>query len=114
MVAVHVLGDDDHVRLLLQIHQGVMGGVGRAVGDQPAAPVVPAPDQLGVGMEGPGGGQLLGPVVAPQGVLAAAEGGDAAGGGDAGAAQDGYLGIGADGLAVVFQVHVLVSLRGSS
>ncbi len=91
VVTVHVLGDDDHLGLFLQLGQGVVGGVGLVGGDELS--------------------QLLGAVPAPQGVLAAAEGGDAAGGGNAGAAQDGYLGVGCDDLAVFFQSHGH-SLRG--
>ncbi len=56
MVAIDILGYDDHIRFPGQIHQGVVGGVRLAFGDELPAPVVPAPDHFGVGHEGPMGG----------------------------------------------------------
>jgi hypothetical protein len=104
MVAVHVLGDDHQIAQLLQISQGLVGGVGARFRDETPPPVVPAPDQFGIGHEGLQGGQFLGPVLAPQAVFTAAEGGDAAGGRDAGAGQDADLGLGGDGAAQFFQL----------
>jgi len=85
VVAVDILRDDRHRSVGLEVGQGLMGRVGPRVCDQAAPPIVPAPDQLRIGGEGLGRGELLGPVTAPQAVLAAAKGGDAAGGGSAGA-----------------------------
>jgi len=87
VVAVDILRDDRHRSLGLKVGQRLMGRVGPRICDQPASPVVPAPDQLRIGCEGLGRGVLLGPVTAPQAVLAAAKGWDAAGGGSAGARE---------------------------
>lgn len=105
VVAVHVLRYDNQVRLLLQIHQCAVGGVGLAVGDELPTPVVPLPDQLGVRVKCARGGQLFGAILAPEGIFPAAEGGDAAGGRNARAGEHGDFGVGGDGLAVFFQVH---------
>ncbi len=79
VVSVHVLRDDRHLTGRFQIGDRLMGGVGSRRGDEAAAPVVPAPDEFGVAGESLGGGQVFGPVPAPQAVLLAAEGRDAAG-----------------------------------
>ncbi len=84
MVAVHVLGDDHHRRGSLQAGEGPVGGIGFGGGDEAAAPVVPTPDEFGIAGEGAGRGEILGSVPAPQAVLFAPEGGDAAGRGNSG------------------------------
>lgn len=103
VVAVHVLGDDDHPGLAFQVGQGLVGGVETRVGDQPPAPVVPFPDKLGIPAEGLGRGQFLGAVLAPQAVLLPPEGGNPAGGGNAGSGEHGNAGVGPDGLADILQ-----------
>ncbi len=105
VVAVHVLRYYDQVGLLLQIHQGLMSGVGFGPGNELAAPVVPFPDQLGVGVKSPGGGQLFGAVLAPEGIFSAAKCGNPAGGGNTCSGQYGDFGLRGDGLAVFFKVH---------
>ncbi len=105
VVTVHVLGYDDQVSLLLQIHQGMMSGVGFRLGNELSSPVVPFPHQLGVGVESSGGGQLFGTVLAPEGILAATKSGDTAGGGNSGPGQHGDFRIRGDGLTVFFQIH---------
>jgi len=85
MVAVHVLGDDRDRGGVFELGQGAMGGVGLGGGNEAAPPVVPAPDQFGIGGERLGRGQFLGAVTAPEAVVLAAEGRDAAGGAHTGA-----------------------------
>ena len=82
MEAVHVLGDDHHRSGCFQAGKSLVGGVGFCGGDETAAPVVPTPDQFGIAGEGAGRGEILGSVPAPQAVLFAPEGGDAASGGN--------------------------------
>jgi len=65
VVAINILSYDNQVRFLLQIHQGMMGGVGLILCNQLPAPVIPAPDEVRIGQKGPAGGQLFGPVLAP-------------------------------------------------
>jgi hypothetical protein len=79
VVAVDVLCDGHHPGGRFELDQGPVGRVGFSGGNEAAAPVVPAPDQFGVAGEGAGRGQVLGPVLAPQAVLGAAKGRDAAG-----------------------------------
>ena len=82
METVHVLGDDHHRGGGFQAGESLVGGVGFGSGDEAAAPVIPTPDQFGITGEGAGRSEILGSVPAPQAVLFAPEGGDAAGGGN--------------------------------
>ena len=56
VVSINILSHDDQVRFLFKINQSVVGRVGLTFGNELPAPVVPAPDQFGVGHEGPVGG----------------------------------------------------------
>jgi hypothetical protein len=75
-----------------------VGGVGFGVIDEAPAPVVPSPHQFGIAGEGSRGGEILGPVPAPQAVLFPPEGGDAAGRGNPRARQ--YRDPGCGGYAI--------------
>lgn len=105
VVAINVLRYYDHVGLLGQVHQGVMCGIGLALSDELPAPVVPAPDQVGVCQESPAGGQFLWTVLAPKGVFSTAKSGDAAGGRNSGSRQHRNFCVRSDGAAVCFQGH---------
>ncbi len=65
VVAINILGYDNQVRFLLQINQGMVGGVGLVLGNQLPAPVIPPPDKVCIGQKGPAGGQFFRPVLAP-------------------------------------------------
>ena len=83
---VDVLRDQRKVgRLLLELCNGVMRGVGRGLQNLSAAPFIPSPDEGGIAREGVGGGEFHRVVVFPETGLLVAKGGDAALGGDAGA-----------------------------
>jgi hypothetical protein len=86
--AVHVLGDDG-CAARLQRGDRVVGGVGVDRVELAAPPVVPVVDELWIGGEALRAGQLVGVILAPEGVGGcAAEGGDAAVGADACAGED--------------------------
>lgn len=79
VVAIHVLRYNNQIRFLFQGNQGMVGGVGLALGDELAAPVVPAPDQLRIFGESRVSGQIFRAVFAPEGILRTPKSGDAAG-----------------------------------
>ena len=86
--SVDVLRDEREPWLLdFQFHQRAVSGVRRGFGDDLAAPVVPLPYQARIARERLGCRQFFRLVVLPQ-AACAAEGRDAALGGDAGARQD--------------------------
>jgi len=100
---IDILGDERDPRALLQVGQRPVGRVRLGGRDQPAPPVVPAPDQFGIAGESRRRGQVLGSIAAPQRVGAAPEGRDAAAGRDAGSGQHGDAGLRRDGGADLCQ-----------
>ncbi len=80
MVTINILSHDDDIGLLGQVSQSIMRGVGLILGDELAAPIVPAPHQFRFGHEGSVGGQFFWAVLAPQGVFSTAKSGNSAGG----------------------------------
>ena len=87
--AVDILRDEGEFgSLLLEAGERAMTWIGLGGGDALAAPVVPFPGEFGIAREGFRSSELLGPVVVPQ-AARAAESGDAALGGNAGAGENG-------------------------
>jgi hypothetical protein len=87
--AVDVLRDERKVTMaLLELGESMMSRIRTSGGYEPASPIVPFPNQLGVVLEGSRGGQILGAILAPK-ASSASKRGDAALGGNACAGENG-------------------------
>lgn len=80
VVTINILSYDNQVSFLLESHQGMVSGIGLRLSDQLPTPVIPIPDQFGIGMKGSCGGQLFRAVLAPERIFTTAKSGDATGG----------------------------------
>src|SRR5690554_3214135 len=89
MKVIDVLGNHADLGYMpLQLRYGGMAGVRLYLPYPGPPPLVPAPDQFGVGQEGFGGCQALGIEAGPEAGQVITEGGYAAFGGDAGTGKD--------------------------
>jgi len=87
--AVDILGDENKAgQLLFPSSQDEVTGIGLSSGDNLPAPVIPFPDQNRVALKSLGCGQVFGPELFPQAVLAA-KSGDAGLGRDPRASENG-------------------------
>src|SRR5439155_14728120 len=107
MQTVHVLGDQGEIGLGgLEMNQGSMSRVGLGFSDQSATPVIPLPNQARIFRERLGRCQIFGFVLLPE-TIGAAEGRDAALGGDAGAGEDDDRGSGANPMSSLFHNRII-------